>query len=119
MKTVRPDRRTPDAEREILREAFVASGLPQAAIEAWFGYSAASAPSLFGAGRYPLVAFLPPTIAFETTGIPADQRVVHVEARQVRHAHVEHQARRLVAVALREGLERTIDYYRKHKDRYL
>ncbi|MFO1187049.1 MAG: hypothetical protein U1E87_06105 [Alphaproteobacteria bacterium] len=50
----------------LLVPAVVASGLPQRAIETWFGYSAIAAPSLFHAGRYPLVAFLPPTMHFET-----------------------------------------------------
>jgi len=49
----------------LLVPAFVASGLPQAAIAHWFGYSAATAPSLFHAGRYPLAAFLPPQMPFE------------------------------------------------------
>jgi hypothetical protein len=49
----------------ILVPAVVASGLPQRAIEAWFGYSALTAPSLFQAGRYPLVAFLPQQMRFE------------------------------------------------------
>jgi hypothetical protein len=48
----------------ILVPAVIASGLPQAAIEHWLGYSASTAPSLFHAGRYPLAAFLPRQMSF-------------------------------------------------------
>lgn len=47
----------------LLLPALVASGVLQEAIAKWFGYSLAQAPSLFGAGRYPLSAFL-------TGGVP-------------------------------------------------
>lgn len=50
----------------ILVPAFVASGLPQSAIAYWFGHEVRDAPSLFHAGRYPLVAFLPPSMRFES-----------------------------------------------------
>jgi hypothetical protein len=41
--------------------AFIATGVPQEALRAALGYSAEFAPSAFGAGRYPLSAFLLPT----------------------------------------------------------
>lgn len=46
-----------------LLPALVATGLPQEALRAALGYSAELAPSAFGAGRYPLSAFLLPTRA--------------------------------------------------------
>jgi hypothetical protein len=48
----------------VLVPAVIASGLPQAALERWLGYSALTAPSLFHAGRYPLLAFLPQRMSF-------------------------------------------------------
>jgi len=44
--------------------ALVATGALQGGLHAGFGYSAIAAPSAFGAGRYPLTAFLLPTLSF-------------------------------------------------------
>lgn len=44
--------------------ALIATGAMQDVLQATFGYIALSAPSAFDAGRYPLAAFLPSTLAF-------------------------------------------------------
>jgi MFS family permease len=63
----------------VLAPAFVASGLPQAALHDWLGYSATTAPSIFHAGRYPLSAFLAPTIPF-SRALPLFSAAVFAQA---------------------------------------